>query len=224
MGWNPLKKISKTVSGIAKNPTNWKNYANLGLQTVTGGQVDMDGVNGMDGGFSDLLLGKKAKDIKPDDVSKVIRASQVKGLGELNSALDAVNPEAAVNNQVATEKKGILTSAQDARRNAQQMMARTGMKNSSLGLATNRSIDMNAGKDVASLNASIPSRITDQRIKNASTRIGVGNVNQNGINHNTIQGQRSGGVMGIAAALAPLAGQAFGAYKDYQTGQLAARS
>lgn len=215
-------KVKKTFSGITKNPTNLRNYADLGVQSLTFGQADSKGINGI-GSFSDVLLGKKAKDINPDPVSNMIRATQMKGIGELNSALDTPADQ-IVNRQVEQEKKGVLTSAQDARRNAQRTIAQRGLQNSSLGLGVNRSIDQAAGKDIASINAGKEGLIRNQKIQDASTRIGVGGINQAGINHNTIQGQRSGGVLGIASALAPLLGSAAGAYKDYQTGQLASRS
>lgn len=216
-----FSKIKKTVSGIAKNPTNFKNYADLGLQTVTMGQVDTNGVNGM-GSFDDILLGKKSKDIQPDQVANMIRASQMKGIGELNSALDTPS-ENIVREQAAQEKKGLLSSAQDARRNAQTLMARNGLKGSSLSLATDRSILQNTAKGTASIDAQLPGMIRNQKLKDATTRIGAGNVNQNGMNFNTIEGSRSGGALGIASALAPLLGAGAGAYKDYQTGQAMGR-
>lgn len=218
-----FSKVKKTVKSLAKNPTNLRSIADLGVQSLTFGQADTHGINGL-GSLDDILMGKKAKDIPPDQIADMIRASQMKGIGELNSTLDAAKPEDLVNQQVNLQKKSILTSAQDARRNAQTMMARTGLKNSSLGLGLNRSIDQDTGSQVASLNASVPGMIQDMKINNAAKRINLAGLGTGaGINYDTIEGQRSGGIMGIASTLAPLAGTAAGAYKDYQTGNLASK-
>jgi hypothetical protein len=206
-----FSKVTKTVKNIAKNPTNVRNYADAAMQAVTLGQVDTNGINtsavkgGKDVNFKDLLLGKKAKDINPDDIANQIRATQTQGLGELNSALDTPS-ENVVREANQRQVNSVLTSAQDARRNAQASMARTGLKGSSLGLATNRSIDQQTGRDVSSINAALPGQIRDQQIQDATTRIGAGGINQNGMNFNTIQGARSGGLLGYASQLAPLAG------------------
>lgn len=208
MGWNPLKKVTSTLKGIAKNPTNFRNYADLGAQSLTFGQVDTKGVNGL-GGFDDILLGKKSKDINPDAIANQIRDTQSRGIGELNAALDTPSAD-IVREQVTRQKTGILSSAQDARRNAQKLIAQRGLGGSSIGLGLNRSIDQQAGKDIATVDAQMPGQIRDQQIKDSITRIGVGNVNQSGMNFNTIEGQRSGGIMGIASALAPAAGTVIG--------------
>lgn len=211
-----FSKIKKTASGIIKNPANLRNYADLAIQTATAGQADTKGINtsgwvgGKDINIGDALLGKKAKDINPDDIANQIRATQTKGIGELNAALDGNSGENTVRLQNAQAQKGILTSAQDARRNAQKVMAQSGLKGTSLGLASNRSIDQAAGKDLASINAQLPGQIRNQQIQDAQTRISVGGVNQNGMNFNTIQGSRSGGILGIASALAPVAGAVAG--------------
>lgn len=206
-----FSRIKKTVKGIAKNPTNLRNYGDLAAQTVTAGQVDTHGFNnpltGKSGGsIDDLLLGKKSKDINPDDIANQIRATQSKGLGELNAALDAGGGGDIARQQNALQQQSVLTSAQDARRNAQATMARQGLKGTSLGLATNRTIDQSTGQQIAGINAALPGQIRDQQLQDAQTRIGAGNINQNGMNFNTIQGSRSGGLLGYASQLAPLAG------------------
>jgi len=207
-----FSKITNTVKGIAKNPIKLQNYADLALQTVTGGQVDTRGINtsgivgGKDISLGDALLGKKAADINPDAIADQIRATQGKGITELNSALDAGGGGDIVRQQAEQAKKSVLTSAQDARRNTQMMMARSGLKGSSLGLAANRSIDQDTGRDLASINAQIPRQVRNQQIQDAQTRINVGGVNQAGMNFNTIEGQRSGGALAIAGQLAPMAG------------------
>jgi hypothetical protein len=212
------------IKSVVKNPTGailggGLGSAAFGVPGMIGGAVLGGSSNGS---ITDMLLGKKSKDIKPDEIANQIRATQSKGIGELNSALDTPADQ-IIGNQVEQQKKGILTSAQDARRNAQRTMAQRGLQNSSIGLGLNRSIDQQAGRDIASVNASLPGLIRDQKLQDAQTRIGVGNVNQNGMNFNTIQGARTGGALGIAQALAPLAGSVAGAYKDYQTGSLASR-
>lgn len=206
-----FSKVKKTVGGIIKNPTNLRNYADASLQMISGGQADTHGLNtsafglGKDLSIDDALLGKKAKDINPDEIANQLRATQSKGLGELNSALD-ISPEGIVRTGADNAKKSILATAQDARRNAQALMARTGLKGSSLGLANQRSIDQDAGAQVANVDASLPGQIRQQKINDATTRIQAGNPNLAGVNFNTIEGQRSGGLLGYASAAAPLAG------------------
>jgi hypothetical protein len=209
-----FSKITKSAKGIVKNPTDLKSWADFGIAGATAGQIDTDGVNlsafgGKDISIKDLMMGKKAKDINPDDIANQIRATQSKGLTELNSALDTPSAD-IVRAGADSAKKSILSSAQDARIRAQGLMVRTGLKGSSLGLASNRSIDQATGNDIANVNAALPGQIRDQKIKDAMTRANAGGINQNGINFNTIEGQRSGGVLGYASALAPLAGTVAG--------------
>jgi hypothetical protein len=224
MGW--FKKITQkanTSLGLGKN----NDLGRIGAGIMTGGASELvrrsEDKGGLQGSLTDTLLGKKSKDINPDAIANQIRNTQSKGIGELNAALDGSTGADTVRLGNAQAQKSVLTAAQDARRNAQMNMARQGLKGTSLGLGLNRSIDQSAGKDIASLNAQLPGQIRNQAIQDAQTRIGIGGINQNGMNFNTIEGQRSGGIMGIAATLAPLAGQAAGAYKDYQTGGLAAK-
>lgn len=200
------KKVNKTL-GLGEN----NDLARIGAGIMTGGLSEV-ATMGEGGGLSNLLLGKKAKDIKPDDIANQIRATQTKGINELNAALDNKNSEQIVKEQVTREKAGVLTAAQDARRNAQRMMAQRGLQNSSLGLNQERSITQDTTKALGTIDARIPGAVRDQQLKDAHTRIGVGNINQNGINFHTIEGQRSGGLLGIASALAPVAGTVAGAY------------
>lgn len=203
-------KFKKSVSKIGKNPFDAKNYLDLGLQTVTAGQVDTDGINGM-GSWEDSLFGKKEGGVKADPIAKMIKATQAKGLSELNSALNTSGAD-IVKTQAESTKKGVLTAAQDARRNAQERMARTGLKNTSLSTALNRSLDTATTKDINTINAGIPGAIREQQIQDANTRINAGGLaNAGNIIHRSTPGQRSGGILGIASALAPLAGTAIGA-------------
>lgn len=156
------------------------------------------------------LNGKKQPDIKPDDIATSIRKMQERGALELGQALDTPADQ-VIGEGIERQKKGILSSAQDARRNAQRLMAQRGLAGSSLGLAQNREIDQQAGENIANLNAQAPGMIRDQRIKDAQTRIQVGGIGTGaGINYNTIEGQKSGGMLAMAGALAPLAGTVIG--------------
>lgn len=197
---------------IAKNP--FKTIAGAGIGSAVLGPAGMaagallgSGNGGKIGGsITDMFLGKKAKDIRPDAIANEIRSTQSMGLKELNNALNDSSGENTVRLQNAQQTKGILSSAQDARRNAQKLMAQRGLSGSSLGLSSQRSIDQQAGNDLASVQAQLPGQIRDQKLADAQTRIQAGGINQNGMNFNTIQGQRSGGVLGIAGQLAPMAG------------------
>lgn len=216
------KKIKKEAASTFKSPL--KSALVGGLLGGGGGAVSAGATSAVAGAkLSDILMGKKSDTINPDDIANQIRATQSKGIGELNAALDNKNAAQIVGAGAERAKMGILTSAQDARRNAQQGMARMGLKGSSLGLGLNRSIDQEAGNSIAGINAALPGQLRSQELADAQTRINVGGVNQNGMNFNTIEGARSGGIMGMLSAVAPLAGQAAGAYKDYQTGSLASR-
>ena len=199
-----FSKVKKSLSGITKNPFDLKNYADIGLQSISFGQIDTDGINGM-GSFNDALLGKKAKDIKPDDIANQIRATQSKGISELNAALDTPS-ENIVKEQMDRQKKGVIAGVLDQRRAAQRSMARSGLSGSSLGVTADKTIARDATNSLAAIDAATPGAIRNQKISDATTRIGAGNVNQNGMNFHTIEGQRSGGLLGIASQLAPIAG------------------
>lgn len=205
-----FKKLNKAV-GLGKN----NDLIRIGAAVGTGGMSEVaHAASGGSGGIQDMLLGKKSKDIGPDAIANQIRETQSKGIGELNAALDTP-AENIVRQGIESQKKGLLTSAQDARRKAQEMIARQGLKGSSIGLGLNRSIDQQLGDSVADLNAREGGLIRNQKLQDAATRIGVGGINQGGINFNTIEGQRSGGLLGIASAVAPVAGgigQAMGGY------------
>lgn len=200
-----FNKVNSAL-GIGKN----NDALRIGAGIMTMGASEL-----ATGGAKDLLLGKKAKDINPDAIANQIRATQAKGLTELNSTLDNSSGENIARLASAQQTKGVLSSAQDARRNAQKMMAQSGLQGSSLGLSSQRSIDQQTGNDIASINAQLPGQIRNQQLQDAQTRIQAGGINQNGMNFNTIQGERSGGIMGIAGSLAPIAGsigQAMGGY------------
>lgn len=198
-----VKKITKSVSNVAKNPTNASAYGDLGLRTVTGGMVGMDSFGG---GLTDALLGKKSGGKNVDPLVPLIRAQQAKGIGELNKAL-STPADQIVREQAAQQTKGLITAAQDARRRAQQLMAQRGLQNSSIGLGQDRAITQRLGEQQASLQASLPGMIRSQALQDAQTRIGVGGLGTpTGIQWQKQEGQRSGGALGIASALAPIAG------------------
>lgn len=210
------KAVSSATSKLGPASAAFRLYDPLNL---TG--ADQSGL--FKGGLSDILLGKKQGTIPPDQIANMIRATQMKGISELNQALSAPVGQ-VVGAQAARESKGILSAAQDARRRAQQLMAQRGLAGSSIGLGQERSITQQAGEQLGALQASLPERIRQMQLSNAQARIGVGGLGTTqGIRFAPEQGQRTGGFLGIASALAPLAGQAAGAYKDYQTGQAYAR-
>ena len=169
-------------------------------------------------GLMDSLLGSKSK---ADAIVGDLNAAKREGLktsknalGSLNSAL-STDPSRMVTKQAYDQTKGVLTAAQDARRNAQKLMAQRGLQGSSLGLASQRSIDQQAGQQVGSIQASLPGMIRDQQVNDAQTRMQAGSGLFNtaggtqGINYG---GERSGGILGIASAVAPMAGMAGGLF------------
>lgn len=201
---------ANSALGLGKN----NDMLRIGAGIMTGGASELvrrsEDKGGLKGSLTDLMMGKKAADINPDAIANQIRATQAKGLAELNSTLDNSSGENIARLASAQQTKGVLSSAQDARRNAQKMMAQSGLQGSSLGLSSQRSIDQQAGNDIASINAQLPGQIRNQQLQDAQTRIQAGGINQNGMNFNKIEGQRSGGIMGIASALAPIAGTVAG--------------
>jgi hypothetical protein len=208
-------KITKSVKNITKNPLDLRSYGDLGLSTVTLGQVDTNGINGA-GSFEDALYGKKTK-TEADDIAKLVKAGQLQGMREFNSALNTP-AEDIVRTQAEQSKKGILQSAEDARRNAQRLMAQRGLSGSSLGLAQNRSIDMQAGKDIATINANLPGQIREQKLMDAKERISQGGLGaSNPIQWNTVTG-RGGGLLDLAGKLAPIAGMVAGLPSFGKTG------
>lgn len=199
--FNSFKEKFNSATGLGKNND---------LLSVALGPAAMLTSAAEKGKLKDVFLGKKAKDIKPDSIANQIRATQTKGLGELNKTLDTTSGADTVRLQAAQAEKSVLSSAQDARRNAQRSMAQNGLMGSSLGLSSQRTIDQTAGNEVASIKAGIPGQIREAQLQDATTRINAGGINQNGMNFNTIEGQRSGGIMGIAGALAPMVGSLAG--------------
>lgn len=203
--------VSATLTGGAFN-TKGKGWAQGGNAK----QAFLDPLAGGFGGdilkgksFEDVLYGEKKK-VKADTVANMVKKGQQKGVSELNSALDSTNAEQLVNQQTESAKKGILASAEDARRNAQAVMARRGLANSSLGLAQNRTITQNAGDQVAEVNARMPGMIRDQKLADAQTRINQGGLGaQNPIQWNTTT-NRGGGLLDLAGQLAPIAGSVMG--------------
>lgn len=213
LSWNDIKKGAKAVTGYASGTitggmynTNGGGWAQGGnpITGFTGANKKGDIIKGLN--VTDALFGKKPDDIKPDDIAKDIRNTQSKGIVNLNTVLDKNTGESVVRAGAENAKTSILTAAQDARREAQASIARAGMGATSLSMANNRSVAQQAGKDIASVEAQIPQQIREQELSDAKTRINVGGINQNGINFDTIEGARSGGVLGYAAQLAPMAG------------------
>lgn len=187
----------------------------VGLGLATGGISELAG--GPDG-LKNILLGKKRGGFSADAIGGQIRAAQAqgiasaqKGLGELNTALDK-DVSGAIQGAAAREQKTVITAAQDARRRAQQMIAQRGLQGSSLGLSQDRSITQNLGEQSAAIQGSIPERIRQMQLQNASARLSAGQGlfgglgGSSGIRFQGQAGSRSGGVLGFASALAPIAG------------------
>lgn len=198
-----------------------KKLKRVALGVSTGGLSEISGRAGL----KDLLLGKKQGDISADAIAGQIRgaqsqgiASAQKGLGSLNEQLDKDGGEivaSGVRRGVESERKGILSAAQDARRRAQQSIAQRGLQNSSLGLAQDRSITQDAGDSIAASRAqlqNIPALQREQRLRDAQLRMQAGQGvfgglgGTTGIRFQAQQGGRSGGVLGVASSLAPIAG------------------
>lgn len=201
--------IGSALGGIAMGPAG----------SLLGGAF---GASNSDG-LTDLLMGKKQGSFKADQIAGQIRGAQAqgiataqKGLGELNSAIDAGGGAALMRKQLADTQTGIVSSAEDARRRAQQLMAQRGLAGSSLGLSADRSITQEAGKQNAAAVAALPGAIRNQAIQDAQMRMSGGQGlfaglgGGSGIRFHNEAGQRSGGILGVAGALAPVAGTALG--------------
>tara|TARA_R110000868_G_scaffold87034_5_gene243670 strand:+ start:8948 stop:9709 length:762 start_codon:yes stop_codon:yes gene_type:complete len=180
---------------------------------VTGGLLGGSGAN-----VKDFLLGKKKGGFSADEIAGEIRRVQGKGILTAEKGLEKLNKELEtdggdiVRQQIAQQQKGVLTSAQDARRRAQQLMAQRGLKNTSLGLASDRSITQQAGSENASLQSQIPGLVRQQNLADANMlqQAGQGTFGNlggtAGIRFQGQEGSRSGGLLGVASALAPAAG------------------
>lgn len=204
------KAIKRVATGISTG----------GLSELGGGGTD---------GLKNLLLGKKTGGFSADAIAGQIRDAQAqgiqsskKGLGELNAALDKDGGEivaGGIRKSIADEKKGILSAAQDARRRAQQSIAQRGLQGSSLGLSQDRSITQQAGQGLATAQSRmglIPAAQREQQIRDAQLRQQAGQGlfgglgGTAGVRFQGQEGSRSGGALGYASALAPLAGTIMG--------------
>lgn len=183
---------------LTKNPLN----ATLGgaVTSALGGK-----------GLTDMLLGKKGGAIRPDEIAGQIRATQSQGLGDLNKAL-STPADQVVREQFARQQQGMISAAADARRNAQQLMAQRGLQNSSLGIRAARGATQQLGEQSAALDAQLPGAIRQQAIQDAQTRMNAANaLAGTGVRFQGQAARRSGGLLGIASSLAPLAGTVAGA-------------
>jgi hypothetical protein len=95
------------------------------------------------------------------------------------------------------------------------MMAQRGLKNTSLGLSSDRSLTQEAGKQMGSIQSqysNIPLIQRQQRLAEAQMlqQAGQGTFGglggSAGVRFHGQEGSRSGGLLGIASALAPAAG------------------
>jgi hypothetical protein len=205
-----MSGVKKSISKISKGDIS--GVTDLGLQSITAGQVSTSGLG--DGEIGGLLNPKSAKvgGSSADAIAGMIRETQAKGLNDLNNALNTPADQ-IIREQAARQSKGVLSAAQDARRRAQTLMAQRGLKNSSLGLASDRSITQNLGEQQAQIQASIPGQIRNQAINDANTRINAGGLGTTaGIQWKDVAPtkQAGTGLLDIASGFAPLAGSIAG--------------
>lgn len=187
---------------------------------LTGGLLGGSGAN-----VKDFLLGKKKGGFSADEIAGEIRRVQGKGILTAEKGLEKLNKEletdggdlaaAQYTKGLEKQKETVLTSAQDARRRAQQLMAQRGLKNTSLGLAADRSTTQEAGRQMSGIQSqysNIPLIQREQRLNEAQmlqsgglgTFGGLGGAS--GVRFHGQEGSRSGGLLGITSALAPAAG------------------
>jgi len=172
-----------------------------------------------------FLLGKKKGGFSADEIAGEIRRVQGKGILTAEQGLERLNKEletdggelagAQYRKGLEAQKTSVVTAAQDARRRAQQMMAQRGLKNTSLGLAADRSMTQEAGKQMGTIQSqysNIPLIQRQQRLAEAQMlqQAGQGTFGglggSAGVRFHGQEGSRSGGLLGIASALAPAAG------------------
>jgi len=212
-----VKKLSKSAGSLAGkvvDPLNLtKGKAASAAGSLFGG-----------GAASDLLLGKKQGGFSADAIANQIRAAQAqgiasaqKGLGSLNQALDSTNADQLIRAQAAKQQSGLVSAAQEARRSAQALMARRGLANTSLGFRAERGATQDLARQSSALQAGLPAAIREQQLADAQLRMQAGSGlfgnlgGAQGIRFQGQPGQRSGGLLGFASAIAPLAGTVAGA-------------
>jgi hypothetical protein len=197
----------------------------LGSTLGTGGLL-LGGASGASGAsVKDFLLGKKKGGFSADEIAGEIRRVQGKGILTAEKGLEKLNKEMETDGGelaaqqyrkgLEQQKTGVLSAAQDARRRAQQMMAQRGLKNTSLGLSSDRSITQDVGKQMGTIQSqysNIPlvqrqQRLADAQIMQQAGQGTFGNLGGTaGIRFQGQEGSRSGGLLGVASALAPAAG------------------
>lgn len=190
-----------------------------------GGMLTGAAISGSGGNIKDFLLGKKKGGFSADEIAGEIRRVQGKGILTAEKGLEKLNKELETDGGelvaqqarkgLERQKETVVTAAQDARRRAQQLMAQRGLKNTSLGLAADRSTTQEAGKQMGTIQAqysNIPMLQREQRLNEAQmlqsgglgTFGGLGGTS--GVRFHGQEGSRSGGLLGVASALAPAAG------------------
>lgn len=207
-------KVKKILKGAAIGST-------LGL----GGALIGGAAGGAGASIKDFLLGKKSGGFSADEIAGEIRRVQGKGILTAEKGLDKINKEletdggdlaaAQYTKGLEKQKETVLTSAQDARRRAQQLMAQRGLKNTSLGLAADRSTTQEAGRQMSGIQSqysNIPliqreARLADANMLQQAGQGTFGNLGGSaGVRFHGQEGSRSGGLLGVASALAPAAG------------------
>jgi hypothetical protein len=183
-----MGKAVKSIGKVAAAPFTG------GLSLVGGGGI---------GGVKDLLFGKEEGGSAADPIAADVRRVQLKALQTQEKGLDSANklsPEEMAKKSATLEKNQILGSAADARRQLQQSIAQRGLGRSSIGLAQEKGIGMQTGRDIAAIDASLPQRTLGYtgQLTGLGTQVGA---SQNApIQMRDIKGQRQGGISGLLGA------------------------
>jgi hypothetical protein len=199
----------------------FKKIGRVALGISTGGLSEV----ARSSGAKDFLLGKKKGGFSADEIAGQIRDAQAEGISTAKKGLEKLNKELETDGGdlaarqyekgLEAQKTSVVTAAQDARRRAQQMMAQRGLKNTSLGLASDRSMTQEAGKQMGTIQSqysNIPliqrqQRLADAQMLQQAGQGTFGNLGGTaGVRFHGQEGSRSGGLLGVASALAPAAG------------------
>jgi hypothetical protein len=207
-----VKKLGDSAKGLAKNPLDPKRYADVGLRTVTAGQVGVDDA-------SRLLLGKKNKGVK--DSYAPLDPIQVKALGKFNKMLD-INSDQEAKNQITANERQIMAGAADAERFAKDTVAQRGLGGSAAGLSSIINTRRNLGRDISANRAMLPglkNQLSTQNLLNATQ--GIQSIFNNRIfKQGTPGGGRQGGLLPLlTAGIGGMMGGAGGAQAGLGIGQ-----
>lgn len=217
---NLFKSVSKSASGITKNPFK------ASLAGVTGG-MSLAG--------NDILFGKKAKDIKgsfaKEDprLAQLNKRAQTGRLSAITGFTDEINRlrgqdvGALANLDLANREKQIGGQFQDQIRRANQLSAQRGLGLSSIGLGQVLGAERNRSQALGDVRAQLP-MLQEQYAQNRAQGLsqatsGLGSVfNTLPIRQYTegAKGQRGGGLLDVALTGA---GLYYGGGRGAQAGQ-----